>query len=73
MNFGIIMCKYICVNIKKDSMDEERLPSASWVECSHGRNIKKELQNNRIHTYDACFEFPRVANVKESRLYERAQ
>ena len=46
MNFGIIMRKYICVNIKKSSMKEMRLPSPSWVEYSHGRNIEKELQNN---------------------------
>ena len=54
-------------------MKEMKLLSASWFECSHGRNIEKELQNNQILTYDGCFGFHRVANAKESRLYERVQ
>ena len=54
-------------------MKEMKLLSASWFECSHGHNIEKESQNNQILTYDGCFGFHRVANAKESRLYERVQ
>ena len=31
-----------------------------------------ELQNNRVLTYEGCFGFHRVANAKESKLYEKA-
>ena len=35
--------------------------------------MEHELQNNEILTYEGCFGFQRVANAKESRLYERVQ
>ena len=30
-----------------------------------------DLQNSQILTYEGCFGFHRVANAKDSRLYER--
>ena len=33
----------------------------------------KDLQNNRVLTYEGCFGFHQALNAKESRLYERLQ